>query len=131
MPSTFALGPLGQVLLAVTDVPRAEVFYRDTLGLKHLYTFGPLCFFDCQGVRLMLSSANEGNADRLHSVLYFLVPDIQSARKELGDRGVAFEHEPHLIHTHEDGTEEWMAFFNDPDQNVLAIMSRVARAGTG
>ena len=126
MTSTFALGPLGQVLLAVTDVPRAETFYRDTLGLKHLYTFGQLAFFDCQGVRLMLSAMDEGgNSERMHSVLYFEVPDIQAARKELGDRGVTFEHEPHRIHTHEDGTEEWMGFFNDPDKNMLAIMSRV------
>jgi catechol 2,3-dioxygenase-like lactoylglutathione lyase family enzyme len=114
------------VLLAISDVQRAEAFYRDTLGIKHLYTFGPLAFFDCHGTRLMLSASDEGaNRERMHSVLYFEVPDINAARDELVARGVSFVHEPHLIHRHEDGTEEWMAFFNDPDENLLAIMSRV------
>jgi methylmalonyl-CoA/ethylmalonyl-CoA epimerase len=74
----------------------------------------------------MLSASDEGgNHERMHSVLYFEVPDINAAREELASRGVTFVHEPHLIHRHEDGTEEWMGFFNDHDENMLAIMSRV------
>jgi len=31
-----------------------------------------------------------------------------------------------MIHRHEDGTEEWMAFFKDNEGRPLAIMSREA-----
>jgi hypothetical protein len=44
-------------------------------------------------------------------------------------RGVKFTHAPHRIHRHADGTEEWMAFFEDPDGRPLALMSQVG--GTG
>jgi predicted enzyme related to lactoylglutathione lyase len=123
MSDQFALGPLGQVLLAVEDIPAAERFYRDVLGLKHLFTFGKLAFFDCHGTRLMLTAMEEEGHARMHSVLYFRVPDIDAAREALVGRGVTFVHEPHLIHRHENGTEEWMGFFHDPEQNLLAIMA--------
>lgn len=124
MANTFGLGPIGQVLLAVDDIEQAESFYRDTLGLKHLFRFGKLAFFDCHGTRLMLTAMEEEGRSRMHSVIYFEVPDIDAAHTTLLERGVPFEHDPHLIHRHEDGTEEWMGFFNDPEGNMLAIMSR-------
>jgi catechol 2,3-dioxygenase-like lactoylglutathione lyase family enzyme len=112
------------VLLAVDDIQKSEAFYRDVLGLKHLFTFGQLAFFDCHGTRLMLTAMQEEGHSRMHSVIYFEVPDIDAAHSALLERGVQFEHDPHFIHRHEDGTEEWMGFFNDPEGNLLAIMSR-------
>ena len=53
----FALNQLGQIALPVTDVDRAETFYEKTLGLRRLYRFGDLTFFDCAGVRLLLEKA--------------------------------------------------------------------------
>jgi DNA-binding CsgD family transcriptional regulator/catechol 2,3-dioxygenase-like lactoylglutathione lyase family enzyme len=121
--TNFSLGPIGQVALTVSDLAAAEPFYRDTLGLKHLFTFGNLAFFDCGGVRLFITAATDAEHSRNHSVVYFWVPDIHSAHETLSGRGVPFEGAPHMIHRHEDGTEEWMAFFRDPDANILAIMS--------
>ena len=60
------------------------------------------------------------------SILYLKVADIASAHQELTARGVVFASAPHMIHKHADGTEEWMAFFNDPEGRPLAIMSQVA-----
>lgn len=119
------LGPLAQVSLTVRDVPRAVDFYRDSLGLPHLFTFGDLAFFDCGGTRLFITRPESGAVPGQNSVLYFSVGDIQSAVATLRQRGVVFQAEPHLIHRHEDGTEEWMAFFADPDGNTMALMSRV------
>jgi methylmalonyl-CoA/ethylmalonyl-CoA epimerase len=45
------LGPIGQIALPVSDVGRAEAFYGDVLGLRKLYRYGDLTFFDCAGVR--------------------------------------------------------------------------------
>lgn len=118
----LALGPLGQIARPVRDLAEAEAWFRDTLGLKHLYTYGPLAFFDLGGTRLFL---REGGGEGA-SILYFRVPDIHAAHDALLARGVAFLGAPHMIHRHADGTEEWMAFFPDPEGRPLAIMAQVA-----
>ncbi len=119
---------VGQISRSVGDVEAAEGWYRDVLGLDHLYTFGDLAFFDCGGTRLMLSQA-EDQIDN-ESIVYLRVPDINAAHKRLTHNGIVFINAPHMIHKHDDGTEEWMAFFNDPDGRPLAIMSAVASAGS-
>jgi DNA-binding CsgD family transcriptional regulator/catechol 2,3-dioxygenase-like lactoylglutathione lyase family enzyme len=121
---TVTLSHIGQVSHAVQDIEKAVDFFRDTLGLKHLYTFGQLAFFDCDGTRLFVDALSEAQGLG-HSVLYFTVPDIHAATAALRAKGVAFQGEPHLIHRHEDGTEEWMSFFADPEGNTLALMSQV------
>jgi catechol 2,3-dioxygenase-like lactoylglutathione lyase family enzyme len=115
------LGPIGQISRSVRDIAAAEVWYRDVLGLPHLYTFGKLAFFDCGGTRLFLS---ENAAAGPESILYLRVPDIVAAHRELKSRGVEFLDAPHMIHKHADGTEEWMAFFKDLEDRPLAIMSQ-------
>ncbi|MCC6382970.1 MAG: VOC family protein [Dehalococcoidia bacterium] len=119
------LSSIGQISMVVDDFDRAVAVYRDTLRLPHLFTFGELAFFDCGGTRLFVTRPENGRPVG-NSVLYFSVPDIQVATAGLRERGVAFEGEPHLIHRHEDGTEEWMAFFKDPEGNSLALMSQIA-----
>ena len=118
------LGPIGQVAVTVKDIARAEAFYRDVLGMTHMYTFGQLAFFDCGGTRIFLDALPEAQGHGSSSI-YYRVPEIHAAHKALAAKGVAFEGAPHMIHKHEDGTEEWMAFFRDPDENMLAIMSQV------
>lgn len=115
------LGAIGQIARSVSDTAASEKWYRDVLGLPHLYTFGTLAFFDCGGTRLMLSQ--EGGAAK-ESILCLRVADIAAAHQTLIGRGVTFTHAPHMIHRHADGTEEWMAFFTDPDGRPLAIMGQ-------
>jgi DNA-binding CsgD family transcriptional regulator/catechol 2,3-dioxygenase-like lactoylglutathione lyase family enzyme len=122
MTTAITLGPIGQVSRTVKDVAAATTWYRDVLGLKHLYSFGDLAFFDCGGLRLFLS---ERETEATESILYFRVDDIRDAHEGLVARGVAFTNTPHRIHTHADGTEEWMAFFNDPEGRPLALMAQV------
>ena len=117
------LGPIGQVSRTVRDIKEAEAWYRNVLGLRHLYTFGSLAFFDCGGTRLYLSG-EQGTAAP-ESILYLRVDDIATAHATLVERGVEFIAAPHMIHRHADGTEEWMAFFKDPDGRPLALMSQV------
>lgn len=123
MESPLQMGPIGQVARTVSDIGQSQAWYRDVLGLPHLYTFGNLAFFDCDGTRLALTQGQPPlPAD---SILYFRVDDIDRAHAELAARGVVFLRPPHRIHQHADGTEEWMAFFQDPEGRPLAIMSRV------
>jgi DNA-binding CsgD family transcriptional regulator/catechol 2,3-dioxygenase-like lactoylglutathione lyase family enzyme len=121
--SELKLGPIGQIARSVSDTAASEEWYRDVLGLPHLYTFGKLAFFDLGGTRLMLSQ--EGGATK-ESLLYLRVSDIGAAHAALSARGAKFTHAPHMVHRHADGTEEWMAFFEDPDARPLALMSRRA-----
>ncbi len=120
--TTTTLGPLAQISRTVRDIKESEAFYGTTLGLPHLYSFGSLAFFDCGGTRLYLT-AQERPAPE--SILYLHVADICSAYEELRSRGVQFSQAPHMIHRHPDGTEEWLAHFNDPEGRPLAIMSQV------
>src|SRR5580658_640833 len=77
---------------------------------------GKAAFFDCGGTRLYLTAECAAAPE---SVLYLRVADIRAAYQELQSRGVEFTGAPHLIHRHADGTEEWMAFFKDPDGRLL------------
>jgi DNA-binding CsgD family transcriptional regulator/catechol 2,3-dioxygenase-like lactoylglutathione lyase family enzyme len=119
------LGPIGQISRTVRDIDVACDWYGRVLGLKHLFTFGKLAFFDLGGTRLYLSA--ESGEPQPESTLYLRVDDIGAAFTELTARGVEFKGAPHLIHRHPDGSEEWMAFFKDPEGRFLALMSQVRR----
>jgi methylmalonyl-CoA/ethylmalonyl-CoA epimerase len=115
------LSQIGQIALAVGDVDQAEAFYEQTLGLRKLFRFGDLTFFDCAGVRLMLEKAKDRDAIGRSSVIYFRCADIALAARELERRGVAFDRPPRLIAKMDDH-DLWMAFFSDPDRHTLALM---------
>jgi methylmalonyl-CoA/ethylmalonyl-CoA epimerase len=124
MSQRLRLGPIGQVSRRVGDIGRAVEWYGQTLGLPHLYTYGDLAFFDCAGTRLFLTASDEGGQDAGESVIYFQVDDIHAACEDLRERGVEFSAEPHMIHRHANGVEEWLAFFPDPDGNPLALIAQ-------
>ena len=123
----LTLGPIGQIARAVKNLAEAERFYRDVLGLQHLFTAGKLAFFDCGGVRLMLEDRSIVDVPDLHndSVLYFRVQNIHAAQQELERRGVTFTGAPHMIYKHEDGLEEWLTFFHEPGGGLLSLISQV------
>ncbi len=123
--SAFGLSTIGQIGIAVTDIERAIRFYRDTLGMAFLFQAGTLGFFDCAGIRLMLSGS-EKPVETCSSILYFRVADIEAAALALEGRGVAFEQPAHLVARMPDH-DLWMAFLRDPDRNLLAVMSEVRR----
>jgi catechol 2,3-dioxygenase-like lactoylglutathione lyase family enzyme len=115
---------IGQISRHVRNIQVATEWYANVLGLPHLYSFGALSFFDCDGTRLFLSEL-AGEAPPSESILYFQVEDIESWHHKLLGLGVTFTSAPHLIHRHEDGVEEWMAFFEDCDGGMLALMSKM------
>ena len=122
--SEFGLDRIGQIAINVKDLDRAVAFYRDVLGMRPLFQAPRLAFFDCGGIRLMLSPPETPEFDHAASVIYYSVDDIKTAHATLKERGVPFEGEPHLIARMPDH-ELWMAFCRDPEGNVLALMSEV------
>ena len=120
--SEIGISRIGQIAINAKDVERATAFYQDALGLKLLFKAPPgLAFFDCGGVRLMLSRPEKPEFDHPGSVLYFAVADIQVAHARMKENGVKFEDEPHLIAKMPDH-DLWLAALTDSEGNMLGIM---------
>jgi len=124
---SFALDRIGQIAVNVHDLSRAVVFYRDILGMRFLFEVPKMAFFDCGGLRLMLGLPETPEFDHPASVIYYRVEDIDAAYRTLRERRVSFEGEPHLI-AKLPAHDLWMAFFRDPDRNLLALMCEKSRA---
>lgn len=125
MKSGLQLGALAQISMLCRSAEKTEAWYRDILRVPHIFTFGPLVFFDMNGTRLYLRQVPEAEF-RLSSTLYFAVDDMNVATDELKGRGVKFQGAPHMIYKDDaTGVEEWFSFFEDPDGNLLALLARV------
>lgn len=124
---TFGLSEIRQIAVNAHDIDRAVAFYRDKLGMKHLFSVPPkLAFFDCNGIMLMLSLPETEEFDHPSSVIYFGVEDIHDATSTLTERGVEFREQPTFVA--DMGTYElWMSFFSDSEGNMLALRSEVQK----
>jgi catechol 2,3-dioxygenase-like lactoylglutathione lyase family enzyme len=116
-------GAIGQLHVTVSDIARSVAFYRDVLGLPLLFEVAGqgMAFFDCQGVRLYLGTAESPEFES-QPLIYFRAESARDAGAELARRGVEFTSEPHVVHRQGD-TELWIGFFRDPDGTTLAVMS--------
>jgi predicted enzyme related to lactoylglutathione lyase len=114
---------IGQIAITVRQLPRAVVWYREIFGLKFLFEAGHMAFFDCGGVRLMLSFSEQVEST-YSSVIYFKTSDIYTESQHLTAKGVQFDAPPKMIAKMPDH-ELWMAFFRDSEGNLLALMSEV------
>ena len=120
------LNRIHQIAVYARDLGEATSFYRDKLGARHVETFDPpgLVFFDFSGTRVLLEKAGP------KATLYFTVDDIESTHSELRSKGIEFKVAPHCVYKDETGIfgkpgeEEWMAFFSDPSDNILALVSQ-------
>lgn len=121
------VGRIAQVAVHVKDVERAKVFYRDVVGVRHLFDAPPgLSFFDCGGTRLMLATP-EGDERRASSIIYFDVSDIAGEHARMLEAGVRFMEPPRMIADLGD-REVWLAAFDDGEDNVMALMSEVPKS---
>jgi len=113
---------IGQIAINVKNTARAREFYRDVLGLKHLFDAGPdLAFFQCGDVRLMLSPPSKPEYDHAGSIVYYKVVNLAGTHASIVAKGTAFEAGPHLVAKMPDH-ELWMAFLHDTEGNLLALM---------
>ena len=120
------LSQIGQIAITVKDVARATAFYRDTLGMKLLFEFPGLAFFDAAGVRLMLSRAEDPRFDHPSSILYYKIADIGETHRALESAGVEVVEVPHLIAQMPDH-DLWIGSYLDSEGNTFALMSEVPR----
>jgi len=119
-----------QVAQRATDLDRAARWYADLLGVEPSATYDPpgLCFFDLDGVRLLLDRGAQS------AYLYLHVDDIDAAVQRVKDAGGEVAGEPHVIFSHADdtlgpaGTDEWQAFVIDSEGNTVGLVEQRASA---
>ena len=101
------------------------VLSRDTLGLTGAYEDRFAAVFNIGGVTLRVSTVTDFMPHE-HTILGFKVPDVAATVKALREKGVTFNIYQHLS---QDGLGIWtapggtvhVAWFNDPDGNVLSV----------
>ncbi|WP_445683424.1 VOC family protein [Sporosarcina sp. FSL K6-6792] len=119
-----SLKSIGQIGIPAKDINRAILFYKDLLELPLLFNTDTMAFFDCDGIRLMLSLPEKEQFTNASSVLYFQVDDLTQSYSQMKEKGVSFIDKPHVV-AKMDSTETWMAFFNDTEGNTHALTSEV------
>lgn len=113
---------IGQIAIAISDVEKSVYFYQKILKLDLLFQAPPgLAFFDCGGVRLMLTTLQGPEEDHHTSVIYYKVKQIEDVFKELKSLQVNIERTPQMVAPMPDH-ELWMGFIRDPDANLIGIM---------
>lgn len=117
---------IGQVAVPVRDVERATAFYRDVLGLPHLFSAPPgLSFLRCGEVRLMLSMPEAEEEEPTPApLIYYAVEDVEEADRRLRGAGVEVVADPHMVHR-TPSAELWMGFYRDTEDNTFATMADV------
>jgi methylmalonyl-CoA/ethylmalonyl-CoA epimerase len=122
---SLADATIGQLMIPIGDFDRGIAFYRDTLGLPFLFAAPPqMAFFACGSVRLLVGVRPAGQKAQRGSAIYFQVKDIKGVYASLNAKGVHFLAQPHIVNR-TPKSELWLAEFNDPDGNPLALMSDV------
>jgi predicted enzyme related to lactoylglutathione lyase len=122
----FGLGKIGQIAVNAHDLERAIAFYRDVLGVKFLFQVPKMAFFQAGSVRLLIGIPETPEFDHPASILYYDVEDINGAHDVLTSRGVVFREKPQKVADLGDRVL-WLAFFNDSESNVVALMSEVPK----
>jgi catechol 2,3-dioxygenase-like lactoylglutathione lyase family enzyme len=116
---------IGQIAIAVSDIKKAIDFYKNKLGLNLLFEVpSGMAFFECGGIRLMVTEQNGDLKDHKTSVIYYHVLEIKKTAKSMLERGVKFTKDPHMAVKMPDH-ELWIGFLRDPDENLIGIMEEV------
>ena len=127
MTSPSLLNSIGQISIRVLDLDRAIATYRDSLGLRFLFRAPPaLAFFECGGVRLMLSPPEPGELDHAASILYFTVRDMHAVHAQFSASGIHFRTAPHAVADLGDRVL-WLSDFEDGEGNLFALMAEVPK----
>jgi len=122
------LNEICQVALTVTNLDEARTFYRDVLGMQHLFDAGNMAFFQCGTVRVMIGAGEQKPCDG--TLVYFKVANLPAVHAALVARGVEIAQAPHLV-ARMKSHDLWLAFLRDPAGNMLGLMSEAARQEGG
>ena len=118
------------IVICTRDRARATAFYRDALGLELAFEDNFAAVFNVGGVTLRVSVVADFIPHE-HTILGFIVPDVEAAVHALREKGVVFNIYSHFkqdelgILTVPGGTVR-VAWFKDTDGNVLSVTNASA-----
>ncbi len=122
MSDTLNIQNIGQIAIAISDLEESVYFYEKILKLEKLFDVPPnLAFFNCSGVRLMLTTLQGDEADHNTSVIYYRITEIEQVFDELKALQVGIERMPAMA-AQMDDHELWIGFIRDPDNNLVGLM---------
>ncbi len=122
------LEEIGQIAVTVSDLQRSKDFYQNVLGMQFRFDAGTMVFFQCGKIRFAIGASATPVAPS-GAILYFRVPDIQSAHQALTAKGVVFIQEPFRVARMADH-DLWLAAFRDPDGNPIELMCELPHAAS-
>ncbi|MDX1469246.1 MAG: VOC family protein [Acidimicrobiia bacterium] len=125
----MSINRIGQIHITVQDIEGAVAFYRDVVGLTHLFDVPAqqMSFFQLGETRLYLGRSSSPEFQS-NPILYLEVDDIDAEHGRLRKLGVEFMSEPSIAHRDENG-ELWLSFFRTPEGLPTALMETKATAG--
>jgi len=113
------------------DFRRAKTFYETKLGLRFVSEDDFALVFESGGTVIRIAKVDNFEAAGF-TILGWQVDDIRKSVSLLGERGVVFERYPWM---NQDAIGVWtspagvgVAWFKDPDGNVLSLSSRAREA---
>jgi predicted enzyme related to lactoylglutathione lyase len=112
---------IGQIALTVSDIEKAMVFYRDTVGLTYMFHNANVALFDVNGIRLMLGKEQTGGKNLYGTIIYYKVNDLEAEFRRLRGTDADVVEEPRLVAKF-GGKDIWIASFLDLDGNIFALM---------
>ncbi|MGA7220610.1 MAG: VOC family protein [Candidatus Sulfotelmatobacter sp.] len=113
--------------IPTTDPEKARAFYEGVLGLRFVKDDGFALVLDANGIMVRVAKAQFTPAP--FTILGWQVTDIENVAAALQQKGVQFERfgffeqDPLGIWTAPTGDK--VAWFKDPDENILSISQHV------
>jgi catechol 2,3-dioxygenase-like lactoylglutathione lyase family enzyme len=112
----------------ITDAAKARAFYEGVIGLRFIKDDGFALVFDANGIMVRMAKVPEFKPAQF-TILGWQVADIEKMARGLGEKGVAFERfgffEQDELGIWTAPTGDKVAWFKDPDGNVLSISQHV------
>src|SRR5690349_21525406 len=127
-------GSTRQPMLAVKDLEAAKKFYGGTLGLVEVGEEPGAAVVYRSGASTLCVYSSEFAGTNKGTAALWEVKDVEETVRELKARGVTFEHYDGMPHTTRHGGVHHagdirVAWFKDPDGNILSVQNTPARAG--
>ena len=121
---------IGQVAIKVSDIASSKPFYRDLLGLTHLFDSGAVSAFAAGDATLLLIEEPGCGGDASHGMaVYFSAAPIEQRFEALTAAGSAGSVAPHVVGSTPDA-DVLIAFVTDPSGNQIGLIEHRPLAAT-
>jgi catechol 2,3-dioxygenase-like lactoylglutathione lyase family enzyme len=115
--------------LPTTDAARARAFYEGVLGLRFVKDDGFAMVLDANGIMIRVAKVGKDFVPAKFTILGWQVSDIESVVRSLQAKGVQFEifgfFKQDELGIWTAPTGDKVAWFKDPDGNVLSVSQHV------